>query len=182
MNFVRFSLEVYGKEVHPHLKRIVLGLFACLFGVVAVNAAVACTENEIDVTGNGSQCEPVKFTLTTTELAANGSFNIWMSAKGTFYIDCGDGGTLSGAGTSGKTLTKTTNLVSEVSCKWSSAGAHTIRFGGVATGYASVGLDASSTNSAIQFGTSSNQQKIASVSGSLGEMFPQLGSASNQVP
>ena len=157
-------------------------VFACLLCVFVANAAVACTENEIDVTGNGSQCETVKFTLTTTELAANASFSIWMSAKGTFYIDCGKNGTLSGAGTSGKTLTKTTNIVSEVSCKWSTAGAHTILFGGTATGYASVGLDASSTNSAIQFGTSSNQQKIASVSGSLGEMFPQLGSASNQVP
>lgn len=162
---------------------MVLGLFACLFGVFVVNVAMAaCTENEIDVTGTGSQCETVKFTLTTTELAANGSLNIWMSAKGTFYIDCGKNGTLSGAGTSGKTLTKTTNLVSEVQCKWSSAGVHTIRFGGTATEYASVGLDASSTNAAIQFGTSTNQSKIASVSGSLGAMFPQLGSASNQVP
>lgn len=149
-------------------------LFALLVGVAITGAAVACTENEIDVTGNGSQCETVKFTLTTTELAANASFNIWMSAKGTFYIDCGAGGTLSGTGTSGKTLTKSTNLASEVSCRWSTAGAHTIRFGGTATGYASVGLDASSTNSAIQFDASGNQQKIASVLGSLGEMFPQL--------
>ncbi|MBO7643008.1 MAG: hypothetical protein J6S74_02655 [Alphaproteobacteria bacterium] len=146
------------------------------------NAAVACDENEIDVTGNGTNCQPVKFTLTTTNLAANGQLNIWMSAKGTFYIDCGDKGTLSGTGTSGKTLTKSTNLVSEISCKWSAAGEHTIRFGGIATEYASVGLDASSTNSAIQFGTSGNQQKIATISGSLGEMFPQLGSGANQVP
>ena len=165
------------------MKRIVSAVFACLFCVFMVNAAVAvCTEDQIDVTGNGSQCETVKFTLTTTNLAANGSINVWMSAKGTFYIDCGENGTLSGAGTSGKTLTKTTNLVSVISCEWTSAGVHTIRFGGTATEYASVGLDPSSTNSAIQFGASTNQQKIASVSGSLGAMFPQLGSASNQVP
>ena len=181
-DFSTIFIKVYGKEDCLGLKRLFSALFACLLCVFVVNAAVACTENEIDVTGNGSQCETVKFTLTTTELAANASFNIWMSAKGTFYIDCGAGGTLSGTGTSGKTLTKSTNLASEISCRWSTAGAHTIRFGGTATGYASVGLDASSTNSAIQFGASSNQQKIASVSGSLGEMFPQLGSASNQVP
>ena len=165
------------------LKRMVYVLFACSLCVLNVGAAVAaCAENEIDVTGNGSQCETVKFTLTTTELAANGQLNIWMSAKGTFYIDCGDGGTLSGTGTSGKTLTKSTNLVSEVSCKWTAAGVHTIRMGGVATEYASVGLDASSTNSAIQFGASSNQAKIAAISGSLSAIFPQLGSAANQVP
>ena len=181
--FSTIYTKVHGKEDQTTLKRLFLAAFACLFCVFFANAAVAaCAEDEIDVTGNGSQCQPVKFTLTTTELAANGSFNIWMSAKGTFYIDCGKNGTLSGAGTSGKTLTKTTNLVSEVTCKWSTAGAHTIRFGGTATEYASVGLDASSTNAAIQFGASSNQSKIASVSGSLGAMFPQLGSASNQVP
>ena len=181
-DFSTIFIKVYGKEDCLGLKRLFSALLALLLCVVVTNAAVACTENEIDVTGNGSQCEQVKFTLTTTELAANGSFNIWLSAKGTFYIDCGTKGTLSGAGTSGKTLTKTTNLVSEVSCKWTSAGVHTIRFGGTATEYASVGLDASSTNSAIQFGTSSNQQKIASISGSLGAMFPQLGAGANQVP
>ncbi len=171
------------KENQTTLKRLFLAVFACLFCTFFANAAVAvCTENEIDVAGDGSNCQESKFELTTTNLAANSSFNIWMSAKGTFYIDCGDGGTLSGTGTSGKTLTKSTNLVSEVTCRWSSAGVHTIRIGGAATEYASVGLDASSTNSAIQFGASSNQQKIASVSGSLGAVFPQLGSASNQVP
>ena len=54
---------------------------------------MACTESEIDVTGNGTQCEAVKFTLTTTNLEENGSFNIWMSAKGTFVAG-GDIGTL----------------------------------------------------------------------------------------
>lgn len=164
------------------LKRMFLAFFACLFFALGSGVAAACTADKIDVTGNGSQCETVKFTLTTTNLAANASFNIWTSAKGTFYIDCGDGGTLSGTNTSGKKLNKTTNLVSEVRCEWSTAGAHTIRFGGVATEYASVGLSASSTNSAIQFGTSTNQQKIAAISGSLGALFPQLGSSENQIP
>lgn len=115
------------------MKRLFSALLALLLCVAVTNATVACTENEIDVTGNGSQCEQVKFTLTTTNLVANGQLNIWMSAKGTFYIDCGNKGTLSGTGTSGKTLTESTNLVSEVSCKWSAAGEHTIRFCGVAT-------------------------------------------------
>ena len=164
------------------MKRLFSALFALLVGVAITGAAVACTENEIDVTGNGSQCEQVKFTLTTTELTANGSFNIWLSAKGTFYVDCGDGGLLSGVGASGKTITKSANLTSQYSCSWTAAGAHTIRFGGTATEYASVGLDASSSDSAMQFGASDNQQKIAAVSGSLGEVFPQLGAAANQVP
>ena len=107
--FSTIFVKVYGKEDRLSLKRLFSALLALLLCVVVTNAAVACTENEIDVTGNGSQCEQVKFTLTTTELAANGSFNIWMSAKGTFYIDCGTNGTLSGTGTSGKTLTKTTS-------------------------------------------------------------------------
>ncbi len=56
----------------------------------------ACTSNQIDVTNNGSNCQTSKFELTTTNLSAGVSFKFDISASGTFYVDCGDGGTLSG--------------------------------------------------------------------------------------
>ena len=164
------------------MKRLLFGLFAFLIGVAGTGAAGACTSSEIDVLGDGTQCEISKFQLTTTNLGANGSFNFWTSAKGTFYVDCGDGGTLSGTGASGKTITKSTNVNVQYTCSWSSAGAHTINFGGVATEYSSFGLDVSTTNAAINFGLSGNQEKIASISGSLSAIFPELGTGSGQVP
>ena len=164
------------------LKRMLFVAFAYLFYVVFATAAVACTSSQIDVLGNGTQCETSKFQLTTTSLGANDSFNFWMSAQGTFYVDCGDGGTLAGTNVSGKTISKTTNVNVQYSCSWSSAGAHTINFGGVATEYSVVGLDIATTNAAINFGISSNQNKISSISGSLSAIFPQLGDADGEIP
>ena len=149
------------------------------------NAAVAaCASNQIDVAGNGSNCVDSKFELTTTSLSASDTFKFAISAEGTFYVDCGDGGTLSGTGTSGKTISKSTNFSVSYTCTWTTAGAHKIKFGGAATEYSTVGLDVTSDNAAITFYTtiSNNAVKIASVSGSLAAIFPQLGSSASQIP
>ena len=103
-----------------------------------------------------------------------------MSATGTFYVDCGDGGTLSqdtsDYGTlSGNTITRTGTSVTTYTCTWNSAGAHNVRFGGTATGY---NTDASPA-AAISFYKYSNgtQAKIASIDGSLGAMLPVVNGA-----
>ena len=122
------------------IKRMVSVLFACLFCVLSFGAAFACTSSEIDVSGNGSDCQTSKFELTTTSLEANDTFKFSISAEGTFYVDCGDGGTLSGTNASGKTISKNTNFSVTYTCTWTTAGAHTIKFGGAATEYSVVGF------------------------------------------
>ncbi len=153
------------------MKKFLIALFACFIGICATSAAFACTSDQIDVFGDGTQCEEAKFALTTTELSAGDVFNFYLSTSGTFYVDCGTDGVLSGTGVSGKTITRsnTTGTYEEYTCTYSTGGVKTIRFGGTATGYSS------STNiAAISFYTSTNgsQGKIASISGNLLTMFP----------
>ena len=150
------------------LRKIVIFLFALFVPFVA---RAACTSDEIDVLGDGTQCETAKFSVTTTTDATNLKFSI--SALGTFYVDCGDGGTFSqdtsDYGTlSGNTITRTGTNATTYTCIWNSAGAHTIRFGGTATGYNTLtGIAAI----AFRYGT---QQKVASVSGNMSAMFPYI--------
>ena len=137
-----------------------------------MNAFAACATNEIDVLGDGTQCETSKFEVTTTSDATS---LVWtMSATGEFYADCGDSGILSqdtsSYGTiSGATITRTSTSVTTYTCTWDTADTHTIRFGGTATGY-----NTSTTTAAISFYKSSSgtQARVASIDGSLGAMFP----------
>ena len=52
-----------------------------------IGTAYACDTNQIDVLGDGTQCETAKFTLTTTNLVLpdDAEFKFYMSASGTFY-------------------------------------------------------------------------------------------------
>ena len=114
------------------------------------------------------------FSVTTTNLSAGDTFQFKISAAGTFYVDCGTDGTLSGEGNaaatvSGDTITKSDTSDYTYTCSYTSGGAKIVQFGGVATGY-------SSGNAAIKFSISSspndtNVKKIASISGSLGQIF-----------
>ncbi len=141
------------------------GLVACLFIGTATNAAhAACATNEIDVLGDGTQCETSKFEVTTTELSANDYVEFKMSAGGTFYVDCGNDGTLD---VSGKTIARSASRrETSYKCTYSTGGVKTIRFGGGATAYYTGTVVA-----AISF-FSSYQSKIASIDGSLGAIFP----------
>ena len=119
-------------------------------------------------------CDDPAFTVTTTSSATELSFTL--AAKGAFYVDCGDGGTLAGGGVSGTKITRSGISSSVYTCTWESAGAHTILFGGAATAYG--------TTSSIAFYKSSNgtQDKIASVTGNLSSVFPQLGTGNGEAP
>ena len=140
--------------------------------------AHACTTNQIDVLGDGTNCQTAKFTVTTTELSAGDEFRFYMSAMGTFYIDCGIGGTLSGNFVSGKTVNRTNTNVHLYTCAYSTAGVKTIRYGGIATQYSTRGFY--SNAGAIQFGYygsggQATYSLVAAIDGSLGAIFPTLG-------
>ncbi len=152
-------------------------LCAFLFVLILpmANAFAACATNEIDVLGDGTQCEATKFSVTTTSDATS---LVWtMTAAGTFYADCGDGGILSqdtsSYGTiSGKTITRTSTSATTYTCTWGAAGVHTIRFCGTATGYK--GNPDFTTISFYKFTSDGTQAKVASIEGSLGAMFPAI--------
>ena len=124
------------------------------------------TKNGAKTSING--CSLVeKFAVTTTNLAENDTFSFGLSAKGTFYVDCGDDGVLSGSGVSGTKITRTNTGYATYTCSYVNPGVKTIRFGGATpTGYA-VNI------SAISF---TGNTKVESLSGDLSAMFPYLES------
>ena len=120
------------------------------------------------------------FTLTTTELSENDTFQFNISAAGTFYVDCGTDGTLSGNGVSGDTITKSNTNNYTYTCTYTSGGTKTVRFDGIPTVYNaiaqthSVPMYLTSTASPLGF---ADNTKISSVSGDLSELFPTLDSS-----
>ena len=141
-------------------------------------ANVTCTAQWTQIT--------YPFTLTTTSLTASDrTFTFDISAAGTFYIDCGSGGTLYLEGPNesnipSNTITKNSATVETYSCRYSSNGQKTIRFGGLATGYNNPN---NNNNNAIYPAISfQGNTKVASISGYLSQIFPYLGSADGQIP
>ncbi len=112
-----------------------------------------------DTGGDDTDDDIYKFFATTTSDTT--SFEFTIGARGTFYIDWGDGDTeiIEKGGNHG--LYSHTYDVADV---------YTIRIGGLASGYYSYAGD-TSVNQAISFSGNTN---LASVEGSLGEIFPTL--------
>ena len=147
-------------------------------GASDINQCLSCPTDAMDVFGDGTQCETTKFSVTTMNTTTSLSFT--MSATGTFYVDCGDGGTLTQTDVSGNTLsgnviTRGNTTLTTYTCGWDTAGAHTIRFAGTATGYST-----GDATAAISFYKSSGgtQANVAGISGSLGALFPTIGGGS----
>ena len=159
-------MSVYKTFLH----KMAYVFMACL---IVGTAHAACNTDEIDALGDGTRCESAKFSITTITLDADDVVKFSISASGTFFVDCGDGGTLSGTGVSGKTITRTDTTNDTYTCTYSTGGAKTLNFGGVATAYTT-----SSNVAAISFYMASDgtQNKIAAISGSLGALFPTIGS------
>ena len=134
-----------------------------------IGITYACSSNQIDI-GNGN-CENAKFTITTTNLPANTDFKFKMYAAGVFYIDWGDGNV--------QTIDRTNNTTgTQYTHTFTAADTYTIKFGGLATGYPS------GDSEAITFGNYRGAQTpelIASISGSLGAIFPSLSSYSSNI-
>ena len=127
----------------------------------ATNAAVdtIATDSAID-----NLVEPkYKFFITTTD--DTNTFSFAISAKGTYYIDWGDGKTEIISKTDLEKKTYTHNYTSMQ--KWN------IKLGGRATAYSSV-----EKTPAISF---YNNLKLAAIDGSLGRIFPTLADGSQPV-
>ena len=166
------------------LKIVFLGMI-CMFAsfTTQVLYAASCTQNQIDV---GGTCVDSKFSIKTTNLAANTTFQFVLSAAGTFYVDWGDG-------SAGQTITRNDTTPTEYSHTYTTAGVKTIHFAGLATGYntTTYNNDKDSSGAAIRFaaatsdtstGTGGTPALIAELSGSIGFVFPTLGNNSNQIP
>ena len=163
------------------LKSIIVATVLCFIYLFPTIAHAACAENEIDVLGDGTQCEITKLTLTLRQLMVPGIvIRFDMSAMGTFYVDCGSGGTLGGTGASGKTITRSDTNNATYTCTYSTNGYKTIRFGGIAAMGAPYANDTAATASAIGF--SKMATFLYEISGSLGALFPSRGTASTQQP
>ena len=153
------------------MKKFLLAMLVLIVGTFALPTTSFALECDAGYISDGTSCIPAKFSVTTTTngIAANGTFQFYISAQGTFYVDCGDGGVLSGTGASGTTITKgdTTNTL--YACTYGTAGTKTIMFGGEADNY-----NTSTSTAAISFYKSSGgtQKKIASVSGNMSAVFP----------
>ncbi len=128
---------------------------------------------------NGAWAGPDEFFVTTVELAAGDVFEFSISAQGTYVVDCGEGGTLSGTGVSHDNIDHTSNTTAYTyTCTYDTDGVKTIAFAGDATLY---GM--SYNAAAISFYTSSaNAAKVAEISGDLSSIFPYLGSNLTQQP
>ena len=167
------------------LKKFLLSLILTVFTALPV---FACTENEIDVLDDGTQCEAAKFTLSIPfPDSGRDSFSFLMTATGEFFVDCGEYGTLSSSvgDVSGKKITRNNVDSVEYTCtyndpSWNAStwnppiSSITIKFAGNATGYTkATGYPYNDTNTAaIMFGHKvSNAAKIKTISGSLGTIF-----------
>jgi hypothetical protein len=140
------------------MRKILIVLSVIYGGLCGV--AIACESNEIDVLGDGSQCEAAKFTITTTELTADTTFAFYMSASGTFYVDWGDGTV--------DTITRNDTTETLYDHTYTTDGVKTIRFGGLATGY-----NTDSYVASIRF-YGGTPNLIVSVSGDISIMFPYI--------
>ena len=136
------------------LHRVCFAVAVCFVSLFCVNGAWAAT-----------------FELTTVELSAGDTFQFMISAQGTFDVDCGDGGTLSGNGVSGNTIDHTSNTtIYTYTCTYDSDGPKIIGFDGTADAYNM------SNYAAIRFNitdgaSDANAAKIETISGSLGQIF-----------
>ena len=138
-----------------------------------------CPNGKVSPEGstNINQCarRDYVFSLNTTVLNANDEFKFLIAAKGTFFIDCGKDGVLTSSANDLAVLTDGgyrvirtyANNATTYTCTYSTGGPKTIQFGGEATEY--------SNFAAIRFNigdsNNANVKKIASISGSLGQIF-----------
>ena len=129
------------------------------------DGAVSCRpECSNGLIGAGlSDCVPSKFEITTTSFSGN--FSVTFAATGTYYIDWGDG--------SVQTIVRPDTTATTYTHSYAVAEPHTIKFAGLATEYRD------SAGAAVVGFTVS---KIASLSGSLAQLFPQYGDSYSEFP
>lgn len=148
--------------------------FACL-RLIAVTVSAALVFCVSDAFAEDATNFERKFQIQTTALTKKTNVYFSISAKGTFYVDWGDGSAV-------QTINKTSTGSSSYSHSYAiSSTGYTVSFGGEATEY----YTSSGTTynvAAIAFYRSGNgglSSYTKSVSGSLGAIFPTIGDVSN---
>ena len=111
-------------------------------------------------------------------MTANDTFTFYITARGTYGIDWDDGGPV-------EQVVKTNTTPGRYTHTYTTGGVHNIRIGGISTAYSTLDND-TITNPAILFynsgSTDGTPTKIASVTGSMGAVFPTLGSTNGRRP
>ena len=122
-------------------------------------------------THNAFGATAAAFSVTTTNLSAGDTFQFSISAAGTFSVDCGTDGALSGTGVSGGTIIDRQNTTNNdtYTCTYSSGGVKTISF---YDGYSATGYNTDSTVAAISF---KNNTYVKELNGDLSTVFPEVG-------
>lgn len=167
------------------LGEIVLKKLLCFIVLVPIMAmgsayAITCQSNEFKYIDNNSneECIENKFQITTTNDTDHFVFS--MSAKGTFYIDWGDGDV--------EKIERANTTMTEYSHNYNTTQSYIIKFGGQATEYITVSdtgyyrrgacifFGAPSESDSEHTGLNNTYDKLAGISGSLGALFPTTGS------
>ncbi len=161
LNFVRFL-------------RVQIVICIVFFGCLNAAPAFACTSDEITLS-NGN-CVPAQFSMTVGGFPSNGDdFTFYVSAKGTLYIDWGDGYTET------KTLGQN-NLNNRMSLTrkfYDTQDTYTIRLSGDFSAYPS--KDSSYSNACISiYGGYATPEYLYGISGSLGALFPTLNDGTSK--
>lgn len=107
--------------------------------------------------------------LVEASVLSGGTLSFDLGAIGNFTVICGDGGTLSGTGVSGNTITRSSTTTSTYTCTYSNSGVKYIGFDGLATGYGTYSAGGS-------YNTFNLPASITGVWGRLGAIFPTLSS------
>ena len=136
-----------------------LGAVKTSYGTGEYATAGAVSKNTADKAIRTLIQKPIEFPFVATTTADTTTFSFNISAKGTFYVDWGDGGDVD-------KYVKTSASKQTISHTYTTAGAYTVRLGGRAKGYMSSYDEASA---AISF---KDNRNLAKISGSLGEIFP----------
>lgn len=132
------------------------------------NASIPSTWGGATCTYVEPEPENYPFELTTTSSTTSYSFKI--SAAGTFYVNWGDGSTY-------EKITKNDTTIQTISHTYANKGAYTVKLAGRATAY-STDASTAAISFAEPYDEDSEYYKLASISGSLGEIFPTLADGS----
>lgn len=118
-----------------------------------------------------------KFQITTTSLAAGDAVEFLLTAQGTFYVDCGDGGTLDSvfysATMPNNIIVQNDTSANVYKCSYTTSGVKNIRFGGLATDY-NEGAPAISFSEDYSGNTLDSRGLIDAVSGNMSAVFPYI--------